>query len=622
MTRLLLLLLFIPGICFAQNKPYQDLTHESAVFGKTKSYRLYLPESYNSSTNRYPVIYFFHGWGGRHFKDDSALLEYEMLGDLVNKYQIIMVMWDGNIELSEPRPYNVGNHEDVKFQIQIKDYFPEFVKHIDTSLRTLTDRNSRGIIGFSMGGFMSAFIGGKYPDMVSAIVNMVGSPEFFVGYPDNHTLYPIRYTFDNLRDVSFRFHYMDNCPLYFMSTEIKNAAELYGFPRFEYWLGQGDHKVDDPGETKVFETAMKFIRNSFDNPLKPERTWSHYDIYPSFDLWGYSVKSNKAEPGFLYLRNVSPTGFGFYTYKWLPDGPSMPCSAIVSTPPIYKKGGTYELAFYKQQEKTPVLTRIKADKEGRLHIEMPGVNYEVIISDKSLPADYVVSGYKLDSDSKFIKVNKENKININLLTRGAVKDSGKKVQMNVSCNENAVRLTNSNQEIQTVKGEKILQSESIGIICDKTPPEDATPPWVRLNIEINCDGVVTHNAVTIPVYYDVPYFSHIRIDDGLGVRGGPNGKGNINGFAEPSESIILFENYQRLRLYTDDPYVEQYPEGYFYEMITSGIWPDGFSRSSIVKIADNCPPGHTIEFLACYETKTFMPIQRKVVWGKVKIVVK
>ena len=622
MTRLLLLLLLIPGICFAQNKPYRDLTHESAVFGKTKTYRLYLPESYNSSTSRYPVIYFFHGWGGRYYKDDSALLEYEMLGELVNKYQVIMVMWDGNIDLSEPRPYNVGNHEDVKFQVQMKDYFPEFAEHIDSSLRTIADRDNRGIIGFSMGGFMSAYIGGKYPDMVSAIVNMVGSPEFFVGHPDNHTLYPVRYTLDNLKDISFRFHYMDNCPLYFMSTEIKNAAELYNFPRFEYWLGKGDHKVDDPGETKVFEMAMRFIRNRFDNPVKPDRTWSHYDIYPSFGLWGYSVVSNKSEPGFLYLRNVSPTGFGFYTYKWLPDGVSIPCTATVTTPPIYKKGGTYELTFYKQNEKTPVISRIKADKEGRLSIDMPGENYEVSISDKSQQVDFIVSGYKLDSGSKFINVNKEDKINISLLARGAGKDTDRKVIMTVTCNESAVKLTNAVQEIQPGKETKKLLSQPIGLSCNKTPPDDATPPWVKLNVEINCDGIISHDAITVPVYYDVPYFSHIRIDDGLGVRGGPNGTGNINGIAEPSEKIILFENYQRLRLYTDDPYVEQFSEGYHYEMITSGIWPDGFSRSSIVKIADNCPPGHTIEFLACYETKTFMPIQRKVVWGKVKIEVK
>ena len=58
---------------------YTDRQHYSNVFGHDKSYRLYLPEGYESSNKKYPVIYFFHGWGGRHFKDDNALLNYDCL---------------------------------------------------------------------------------------------------------------------------------------------------------------------------------------------------------------------------------------------------------------------------------------------------------------------------------------------------------------------------------------------------------------------------------------------------------------------------------------------------------------------------------------------------------------
>ncbi len=69
----------------------------------------YLPEGYETSGKRYPVIYFFHGWGGRHFKDESAKLEYAMLQRLVDKYQAIMVMSDGNIEEKRDRGrYNIG----------------------------------------------------------------------------------------------------------------------------------------------------------------------------------------------------------------------------------------------------------------------------------------------------------------------------------------------------------------------------------------------------------------------------------------------------------------------------------------------------------------------------------
>jgi len=117
MINRLFLFLLSSSVCFAQTHPYRDLSHESKVFGHPKSYRIYLPEGYNQSTQHYPVIYFFHGWGGRHFMDPSAKLEYELIGDLVNKYRVILVMWDGNMEESEPRPYNTGNHEDVKYQI-------------------------------------------------------------------------------------------------------------------------------------------------------------------------------------------------------------------------------------------------------------------------------------------------------------------------------------------------------------------------------------------------------------------------------------------------------------------------------------------------------------------------
>jgi predicted peptidase len=63
---------------------YQDVQYHSTVFGRQKFFRLYLPRGYDRSDRRYPVIYFFHGWGGRHFKDDNALLEYEKLKKLVD----------------------------------------------------------------------------------------------------------------------------------------------------------------------------------------------------------------------------------------------------------------------------------------------------------------------------------------------------------------------------------------------------------------------------------------------------------------------------------------------------------------------------------------------------------
>ena len=619
-------MLLISAVCVAQTHPYQDLSHDSQVFGREKTYRIYLPESYHQSTKQYPVIYFFHGNGGRYFKDESANLEYELLGRLVDKYQVILVMWDGNMEETERRPYNIGWHQHVKYQIQMKDYFPEFVGHIDANYRTLADRDHRGIIGFSMGGFMSMVIAGKYPDMVSAITDMVGSPEFFIGYPDNYVLYPIRYTFDNLKDVSLRLHNMDNCPLAFMNMEIKDAAAWEGRTDFEYWIGKGDHKVDDPGETQVFEMAMTFLVNRFRYPVALKKSWSHYDFYDDFDLWGYTVKSNKKEPGFLYLRQVTPAGFGFYTRKWLPDGPPVNnCKATVTTAPIYKSSETYDVMLYRQGSLLPTIVKRQADQEGRLHIELAGDGYEVSITHQSQPTDFVVFNHRLDREKQFVRMNEDNELWITLLNRGGDVYVGKKIQLFVQCSDPAVFLTNDMQEIAIEESGKTYQSQPIGITCTKTPPSNAAPPWIKLHILVRCGDDEFSDAIVVPIFYNAPYFSNIQVDDGRVIADAADiafGAGNGDGQVEPSERIMIYEEGRRLRLYTDDPYVEIASEQLHDEVLPGGIWGDGLTLSSIVKIADNCPSGHTIEFLANYETKTYLPVNREVHWGRVKVTVK
>ena len=241
---LVLVVLFF-ACCFpgGKNTYYEDRSHFSKVFDHQKSYRIYLPDDYDTSGKSYPVIYFFHGWGGRHFKDDNAKLDYERIDELVEEGQVILVMWDGNIVEDEPRPYNIGNHEDVKYPVQMKDYYPELIEHIDSSYRTKTDRANRGIIGYSMGGIMAFFIAGKYPHLISAAVNLTGSPEFFIGYPDNHTLYSLRHTFGNLHGVKLRFHNSTVGELAPLNREVHQGALREKGLDYIYVEYEGGHKI-------------------------------------------------------------------------------------------------------------------------------------------------------------------------------------------------------------------------------------------------------------------------------------------------------------------------------------------------------------------------------------------
>jgi hypothetical protein len=120
----------------------------------------------------------------------------------------------------------------------------------------------------------------------------------------------------------------------------------------------------------------------------------------------------------------------------------------------------------------------------------------------------------------------------------------------------------------------------------------------------------------------VPEFDSIGVDDGVMIRDSVYGKGNANGIINAGEKIMLYQgNYNRLRLFTEDPYVINKKERLVDEIIPAH-WPDGYTLSSVIEVSPGCPGGHEIEFLASYETKTFNPIERSVYWGSIKIKVK
>ena len=135
---------------------------------------------------------------------------------------------------------------------------------------------------------------------------------------------------------------------------------------------------------------------------------------------------------------------------------------------------------------------------------------------------------------------------------------------------------------------------------------------------MNLDTLAFEDEIVVPVFFDVPVFDNVQIDDGLPIRGSAFGTGNADGIASAGEKVMLYLDTARLRLYTDDPYVEASQERLIDEMIPAR-WPDGFTLSSVIKISDHCPDGYVIECLASYETKAYMPIERKVTWGKVRI---
>lgn len=604
-----------------QTSPYIDTSHYSKVFGRTKLYRIYLPGGYEVTNKRYPVVYFFHGWGGRHFKDDNALLEYERIKDIVDRYEIILVMWDGNMEESNPRPYNIGNHKDIIYDIQMKDYFIELISHIDSTYPALTGRNNRAIIGFSMGGIMSFLLVGKYPDKVCAAVNLAGTPEFFIGYPGNHTLYPLRYTFRNLKDVKIRQHSGNTDILVYLNEEVRKGAEWEGCP-YPFYRFPGGHMVDKPGETAAFEMAVKFVTGAFGGPVVRPQRWSHYDLYGDFSLWDYTVKSNKTKPGFILLKNVGKNGFGLYTHKWLPDGPNLDSIGMsVTTAGVYDPGKMYHTVLFDLNEANVGLTQknLIADNEGRLTFQYTGSGFETgIYTDNDAP-DFVIGSWEMADQTRYLRQGR-NAINLKILNRGGTNLKNRKVTVGISTGDTSVVIENKTTTFMFDAAARVTSLGPISLVCHKIPPPHGEPFQVKLDIEVTFDAVVQSGDAIIPVLFDVPLFEagSISVDDGIAVRDRSYGKGNGNGTADAGERVMLYHGQHRLRLYTNDPWIVIEEEELADEQLPS-VWEDSFTLSSVVSVNKNCPAGHIIEITASYETITYNPIERKVHWGTIHL---
>ena len=625
LKNILILIFFVAQFhpAISQVKPsasHIDALHYSKAFGCNKYYRIYLPQGYETSLKEYPVIYFFHGWGERYFGNSIALPEPGKIKALADKYQIIMVMWDGNIDTAEKRPYNTGDHEHVKYDVQMKDYFPELVEHIDNTYRTLASRQHRGIIGFSMGGFMSFFLAGRYPDKVIAAVSLAGSPEFFIGHPENHTLYPMRYMFRNLQDVKIRLHNGDSDILYYLNDEVQQGAKWEGVP-LDYQTFHGGHMVDKPGEVKVFESAIQFVNAAFSTRPALSDRWSHIDIYSRFTVWDYEVTTNKNIPGYIRITNVDDAGFGLHQYKWLPDGPPLNTGSVqVVTAPLYKPQKQYHVVTY-TKETGQIKEIIKqADTTGRISLayKQPGV--ETGIYSEDAKASFIVLDYNTGAYTPFLYNGRNNALSLKLFNRGNANLPPGKIKISLSCTDTAVHFPANTMDVKIIPGQRIIHSSPFSVFLNKKLPQHAEPSSLNIKVITDYNDKRFIDKVIVPVLYDAPAFDSIQIDDGRIVREHPFGTGNGNGVAEAGEKILLYKGSHRLRLYTNDRWVIREDGDLADEMIPS-VWIDGFTMSSVVKISPDCPDGHTIDFYGSFETKVFDPIERKTTWGRIKITV-
>ena len=596
--KIAILLLFATPAARAAEPLISDRTHDSEALRETRNFRIFLPADYANSGKRYPVIYWFHGFGERHNRPSASTPnrnydtgpDYwgDTIGAYVARHDVIVVKMDGFNPRSpgddSPRPWNIGP---VETERQFPFYFSELAAYIDAGYRTIPDRNHRATAGFSMGGFMSLWIAGKYPDTISSASAFMPSTEFFVG-PKG---FDVEYRHDEMAA-----NYGGVRTL--VVTGTKDFIRFYHARMNAIWLFTApNHQTAeyefDHGTPRLSDT-LDFHMRAFADPLPKPALWSHTDVYPFFDVWGWTVASNRRSPGFTTLSNVSRTGFRSAVREWLPSGPVLAGLKLsITTDSLYPPRSAQTVTILRLRDGNLRRAPAKADAEGRITIELDGEDQEVGISAGGALA---ASGYRVENEP-WATTRRPAKIRVRFWNKGAGPLAAETLRWetpnpSVVIAEPAARLpalapgASAEAPLDFTVFDESREVVRVFAVTggQKLPLDIRVYPPVQLTTEFRvADGK------------PFPVYQHATELDDLAL-----GTGNGDGQANPGESIAILlpdgKGFRAAELFTDDRCVDNSARASdswaAYDHVGASV------KYSLPSIRKDCAPGHVVRMLA------------------------
>jgi enterochelin esterase-like enzyme len=155
----------------------------SKTTGKTRRIFVYTPSGYDHSTVRYSVLYLQHGWGEDEAGWSSQGHENFILDNLIaagKAKPMIIVNENGmtGVHFEPPSPRRANSSQnaapprgavsrffmDEKYEVFDKILSSDLIPFIDTSFRTIPDRDHRALAGLSMGGAQALRLGLNHLD--------------------------------------------------------------------------------------------------------------------------------------------------------------------------------------------------------------------------------------------------------------------------------------------------------------------------------------------------------------------------------------------------------------------------------------------------------------------------
>lgn len=180
MRKITLFLILVSASIFAVNAQSQlkQLTLKSEILGVEKTYTVYLPDGYNKSTERYPVLYLLHGakgvdssWAEEKRGNAKNIADAEIAAGRAKKMIIVMPDARGIGEKNGGKNMGYFNVKNWPYQ---DFFFKEFIPHIDKKFRTIASKEGRAIAGLSMGGGGAVVYAQRHPEIFGAAYSTSG----------------------------------------------------------------------------------------------------------------------------------------------------------------------------------------------------------------------------------------------------------------------------------------------------------------------------------------------------------------------------------------------------------------------------------------------------------------
>lgn len=170
----------LPSVWDRQNVPHGVVhlhEYDSKAVGTTRRLRVYTPPGYeNAKDLRYPVLYLFHGSGDNEATWTDFGRAHVILDNLVatgKAKPMLIIMPDGHtmppVPRDSPKAAEARNKNASNFEA---DLLTDVLPLIDSAYRTQPQRESRAIIGLSMGGNQSLIIGLNHPELFAWVGGM------------------------------------------------------------------------------------------------------------------------------------------------------------------------------------------------------------------------------------------------------------------------------------------------------------------------------------------------------------------------------------------------------------------------------------------------------------------